>query len=42
MPPLRGLNIYSLLIPMTRVMGYKYLAPTGLETQPTLISNSHT
>ncbi len=30
MSPLRGLPIYSLLVPMTHVMGYCYSAPPGL------------
>ncbi|MDT4898933.1 MAG: hypothetical protein QOH25_4010 [Acidobacteriota bacterium] len=30
MPPLRGLFIYLLLVTMTHVMGYCYIAPPGL------------
>ncbi|MDT4955213.1 MAG: hypothetical protein QOJ02_3351, partial [Acidobacteriota bacterium] len=29
--PLRGLLIYSMLVPMTHVMGYWYAAPPGLK-----------
>jgi hypothetical protein len=30
MSPLWGLIIYSMLVPMTRVMGYYHVAPAGL------------
>jgi hypothetical protein len=33
MPPLKGLQLYSRLSPMTYVMGYWYSAPPGLKAQ---------
>jgi hypothetical protein len=40
MPPLRGLTIYSMLVPMTYVMGYWYFAPPGLSLDLLLFTSN--